>query len=344
MIEVRFAAVCVDIAETGGRAILGQSGEANMRRLDREDHNLRAALDWSLANDEAGLGLRILGAIWRWFQQRGRLREARALLAQLLASPSRGDIRIRISGLAAEGGLAYWMNDFPAARVAYEERLGLASMTGDQILEADAHYDLGFLSAVTQEGELLRAHEQLALDLYEAAGYEAGAIRARQALVLAVFLAGDYATALELEHLNLEVFRRTGSQFQIADSMTLQSGVYWRMGDPATSWLRVSDALRFFWDTDSASGLARALGMAAIIQISNGDGELGARIAGATYRLIREKGVMLAPVTVLHLPDPAELAAGRFGAERAAELLAEGEAIPIEEVVAEVLARPSLAS
>ena len=40
---------------------------------------------------------------------------------------SRPDVRIRIAALAAEGGLAYWMNDFAAARTAYEERLDLAS-------------------------------------------------------------------------------------------------------------------------------------------------------------------------------------------------------------------------
>jgi predicted ATPase/class 3 adenylate cyclase len=339
-IEARFAGVCADIAETAGRAILGQAGEANMRRLDREDRNLRAAIDFALANDEPDLGLRILGACWRWFQQRGRLREARAPLGQLLARPSRGDVRVRIAGLAAAGGLAYWMNDFPAARAAYEERIALAATTGDPILLADAHYDIGFLSMVAQEGELLRHHEQTALDLYTAAGHEAGVIRARQALVLAVFLAGEYETARDLENQNLAAFRGAGSHFQIADSMTLLSAIHWRLGEPASSWTRMTDGLRFFGEIDSASGLARVLGMAAIIQLSVGDPELGARVAGATYRLVRDKGVMLAPVKVLHLPDPADLAAERFGAERAAELLAEGEAIPIAEVIAGVLAAP----
>jgi len=339
--EARFAGVCVEIAEAAGRTLVGQEGEATLRRLDREDRNLRAAVDWALVNDELDLGLRIIGSIWRWFQQRGRLREARALLAQLLAGTSGGDVRIRIAGLAAEGGIAYWMNDFSAARIAYEERIGLASTMGDQVLMADAHYDIGFLSMVAGQSELLRSHEERAIELYKAAGREDGVIRARQALVLAVFLEGDYETARELEHQNLEGFRRTGSQFQVADSMTLLSGIEWRLGDPAAAWLRASEALRFFSGIDSASGLARALGMAAIIQLSNGDAELGARVAGATYRLVREKAVMLAPVKVLHLPDPADLAAERFGAERASGLLADGEAIPLGEMVAEVLATPT---
>ena len=79
-----------------------------------------------------------------------------------------------------------------------------------------------------------------------------------------------------------------------------------------------------FAANEDTSGLARALGMAAIILLSDGDAELGGRVAGATYRMVREKGVMLAPVKVLHLPDPAGLATERFGADRTAELLAEG--------------------
>ena len=338
--EESFAGECVGIAEAAGGAILGETGDVTMRRLDREERNLRAALDWAIARDDTDTGLRIIGQTWRWYQQRGRLREARGLLARLL-NASTVDRRVRIEGLAAEGSLAYWMNDFDAARSAYEERLELATASGDPILMADAHYDVGFLSMVANEGDLLREHEQRALDLYLAAGYEDGALRARQGLVLAVFLGGDYRRALDLETENLEAFSRKASKFEVADSLTLLSAIGWRLGDVALAWRRASEGLRFFWGTDSASGLVRNLGMAAIIQLSNGDAELGARIAGATYRLVREKGVMLAPVKVLHLPDPEGLAIERLGAERAAALLAEGEGLPVEDVVAIIFATPA---
>ncbi len=340
-VERRHAAVTAAIAEAAGAGILRAEGEASLRRLDREDHNVRAAIAWSLANDEPGLGLQLIGSIWRWFQQRGRLREGRALLAQLLARSSTVDPRVRIAGLAAEGGLAYWMDDFAAARADYEERLGLASAIGDPILMGDAHYDLGFLSMVAQEGEQLRDHEQQALELYAAAGHDDGVIRARQALVLGVFLAGDYAAALELEGQNLAAFRQTGSLFLAADSMTLLSAVHFRLGDPVTAWQRMVEGLQFFSVTDSASGLARGLGMASILLFRHGDPEFGARVAGATYELVREMGVMLAPVKVLHLPDPADLALECFGPERARELLAAGAAMPRSQVVADVLAAPA---
>jgi len=337
-VEARHAAVSAAIAEAAGQGIQSAAGETSLHRLDREDHNIRAAIDWSLAHDEGGSGLRIVGSTWRWYQQRGRLREGRALLAQLLAMPPHEDVRVRIAGLAAEGGLAYWMDDFAGAGKAYEERLALAISTGDAVLMADAHYDLGFLSMVAQEGVKLQEHEQLALELYGAAGRADGVIRARQALVLGVFLAGDFPGALELEMQNLDAYRKSGSPFQIADSMTLLSAVHFRLGDPATSWQRMAEGLQFFSANDSASGLARGLGMASIILLSHGDPEFGAVVAGATFELIREKGVMLAPVKVLHLPDPGDLAAERFGPARASELLAAGAATPLSKVIADVLA------
>jgi predicted ATPase/class 3 adenylate cyclase len=342
--EARHAALYADLAEAEGSRLLTPEAGRSLSRLDREQHNLRAALDWSLAHDEPGVGLRIVGSTWRWFQQRGHLREARGLLSELLSRSAAVDVRARIAGLAAEGGLAYWMNDFEAASAAYEERLGLAERTGDTILLADAHYDVGFMFGVARNAEKLREHEELAIELYAAAGREDGVLRARQGLVLGLFVNGDYAAAAQLEEQNLEGYRRTGSQFQVADSMTFLSGAYFRLDDPATAWQRLTEGLRFFAAADSASGLARSLGMASIILFRYGDPEVATRVAATAYKLIREKGVMLAPVKVLHLPDPAETAVERLGAERAAALLADEAAPPVDDAVGMVLAIPALAT
>ena len=339
-VEERFVAECVRIAERAGAVVLATGGEAATAVLDREERNLQAALDWSLAHDTPTYGLRIIGATWRWFQGRGQLREARSTLARLLERPSPLDPRVRISALAAAGGLAYWMRDFVAAGAAYEERLALAEDTGDPILTADAHYDLGFIGMVSQDDAMLRAHEERALELYTAAGHEDGALRTRQALVLSLFLGGEYERARELETLNLDVFRRAGSQEQVASSSTLLSAIEWRAGDVDNGWHRLMSALSLFHSLEHPPGLARTFGLASIMLLSGGPSELGARVAGATYRLVRERGLMLGPVHVLHLPEPSVLAEARFGRERAAELMAEGEAITTDELVTALAASP----
>ena len=338
-VEAQHAEAMANLAESMGPKILGPVGQSVIRRFDREQHNVRAAAAWALRTGNAAIGLRAVAPVWRWFQQRGHVREGRALLDELLQTPP-DDVRLHIDALAAVGGLAYWGDEFDPAGRAYEERLVLAEQTGDPILLADALYDIGFISMVAGDAKTLREREARAFDLYTAAGSINGIARARQALVLAMFLTGDYDEALELETRNLVDFRNAGSHYQVADSMTFHAGVYSRLGNPAKSWEYVQEGLRWFAENDNQSGIARALGMAAIVALRDGDAELGARAAGATYRIVEEKGVMLAPVRVLHFPDPRDLAIERFGKERAEELMRDGAAAPADEVIAEVLATP----
>jgi predicted ATPase/class 3 adenylate cyclase len=340
-VEARFVALCMEIATAAKARMLGAEAPTWLARLDVEDHNLRAAVDWSVAHGRPEDGLRIASSVWRWYHQRGRLREGRALIGDLLARPEPIDQRVRLEGLAAAGGLAYWLDDFAAARVAYEERLVLAEAIAEPSVLAEAHYDLTFIAVVEERADQLQLHGPLSVELFTQAGEPANAIRARQTLVLGTFLAGDYAEAARLAHLDLDAFRATGAELQVADSLTLLAACSWRAGDLEDGWEHLQGSLVIFAARDSASGLARVFGMAAIILLSESEPELGARIAGATYRLVREKGVMLAPVRVLHLPDPEGLARDRLGDARTDELLAEGDALPLDDVVAMLAGTPA---
>jgi predicted ATPase/class 3 adenylate cyclase len=345
VVEARHAAAIAELAESLGPAILSPTGGAAIARLDREQHNVRDALQWARTTGSTDVGLRIMGSLWRWFQQRGRIREARAELAQLLpVGPADQDPLLRIRALAAEGGLAYWASDHAAARAAYEERLALAEASGDAALLADAHYDIGFSCMVAKDVDGLRRHEQLAFDLYTQLGRKDGALRARQALVLGVYHGGDYARALELETVNLAEFRAGGSQYQIADSSTLHSAIYFQLGDAPASWEWMREGLRMFVAAQNPSGIVRGLGMAAILELAYGDPEVGARLTGTVYQLLREKGLMLAPVAVLHLPDPAVTAVERLGEARAQELQVAGAQDDLDAAIADVLARETVST
>ena len=337
-LRARHAEVMRGIAETLGGQILTAKGERALRSLDHEQHNLRAAVEWSLAAADPSIGLAVLGATWRWFQQRGRLREGRAWLADLLGMRGADvDSKVRIAALSADGGLAYWMEDFDGARAAYEERLELAEATGDTRLIADGSYDIGFLFVVAGDAEQLRRYETRSLELYRSLGDDAGVDRAEQALVLGAFLDGQYEPARKLSEGHLERFRERGSSFQIADTLTLLSAIEFRLDNPVGSWRRVTEGLSIFSERDAASGIARALGMAALLQVRHGDPELGARIAGATLELQRQKNVMIAPTRVLHLPEPAVLATERLGGDRAEALFAEGASLPIHDAIDMIL-------
>ncbi|MGH8927089.1 MAG: adenylate/guanylate cyclase domain-containing protein, partial [Acidimicrobiia bacterium] len=87
------------------------------RWLDRTeaDHdNLRAALSWAIEAGEATVAQRLTGAMWRFWQMRGYLREGRQRAEAALAEPG-GTAETLIIAQEAAGGLAYWQADMRAA-------------------------------------------------------------------------------------------------------------------------------------------------------------------------------------------------------------------------------------
>ena len=121
----------------------------------------------------------------------------------------------------------------------------------------------------------------------------------------------------------------------------MTSAIGWKVGDPVIAWGRLIEAIRIFSELDLTSGLARALGMASILQLRYGDPELGARIAGAAEELHMTQNVMIAPVKVLHLPDGGDMAVEVLGEERARRLMGAGAATPLVRVVEDILAAPT---
>ena len=81
----RHCAYYVELAEQAEQGALGRDTARWMRRRDAAQNNLRAAFEWSLARPgQAVLGLRLAGALLRYWQYRGYFGEGRQWCAQLL--------------------------------------------------------------------------------------------------------------------------------------------------------------------------------------------------------------------------------------------------------------------
>ncbi len=335
--ERRHATVFSDLAETAGVQLLEAGAERYLDLIDHAIHDLRQAMTWSLSSGDVEPGLRIVGSAWRWWQVRARLREGRDWAERLLAHPNAAaDSTGRLHALAAAGGLAYWSQDYPATRAAYEERLAIAERLGDRRELADAHYDLCFVGVVEQDLPLLRREAEQALALYEELGDRPGVARSRQSLVVAHFLAGDAATARQLEERNLADFRATQSWYRVADGLMLLGAIARLDGRPADALASAREALRSLPERVGGSTIG-ALGVIAIVEGESGDAERGARLAGAILAIQAETGEALAPVGVLHLPHPTDVVRERLGPDEAERLIAEGRSLSPEEAIAMAL-------
>jgi len=308
-VERRHATTFLAFVESAAPELLGEHGERWLGRIEDAQHDLRAAMRWSMAVGEPAIGLRIVYAMWRYFQQWSALREGREWARELLAHPAAaGDSRERVLGLAAAGGLAYWSQDAPGARAAYRERLEIAQRLDDPALLADAHYDIGFVDMMSRDAAGLRAHEEEALRLYEALGDGDGAIRARQGLVLVGILTGDMTSARDHERENLAAFRTTNQPYRVADSLTLLSTIELQTGDPANARALAHEALTIVGHRRLAGPTVGAIGSISLIDLAAGDRERGARLAGAADAIAARAQVTNALVEVLHMPDPVAVA------------------------------------
>src|SRR5918999_2166586 len=85
-----------DLAEEAELNLTGEDRVVWLDRLEADYDNLCAAMDWAERTGDASTGLRTAAAIWRFWQQRGRLSEGRARAQSLLGggrAPARGPPR-----------------------------------------------------------------------------------------------------------------------------------------------------------------------------------------------------------------------------------------------------------
>ncbi len=84
----RHAAYFLVLAEAAEAGLGGPGAPAWSARLERDHDNLRAAVAWSVERSDAVAALRLTGALWRFWAERGYLSEGRRWLRAALALPA----------------------------------------------------------------------------------------------------------------------------------------------------------------------------------------------------------------------------------------------------------------
>jgi predicted ATPase/class 3 adenylate cyclase len=145
------------LAEEAEPSLRGPAQVEILQRLDAEYANLRAALDWAVENGDAKLGLRICGAMWRFWQVRGLYREGREQVARVLAMPSAaGRSAERAQAEACAGRLAFYQTDFEAAGALFENALSIQRELNDKPAIAFSLVNLGMMAQARGNHALAR--------------------------------------------------------------------------------------------------------------------------------------------------------------------------------------------
>ena len=148
------------LAEQGASEQQGPEETVWLERLDLEHDNMRAALSWMLESEEAEPGLRLSGALWRFWWMRGNYIEGRRWLEEALAKDGRPSAA-RAKALEAVGWLADDQGDIDRAVAAAEEGLSLSARA-----KIESSVTASFLRMLGSAAYVHGDHEQAAR-LYE---------------------------------------------------------------------------------------------------------------------------------------------------------------------------------
>jgi predicted ATPase/class 3 adenylate cyclase len=321
---------------------LTRSPEAIDRVGDDHD-NFRVALAWAIETDAGALGLRLGFALWRFWQQRGHLREGREWFDRLLALPSAADrTAARAKGLTGAAGIAYWQNDYGAAQAWYAEAEEIIRGLDDPVWLADALYNSGTVAGLMEDMATVTAKldEGLAIGRRER---DDGIISTfLGAMGYMAFMGDDLVRARELLDETLAAAERGGERRPIAMGHHMVGQVARLEGrfDDAAEHYR--QALRFGHELGDAASLTEPLQGLAAVAIATGETERGVRLLGANDA-IRERLGGGPPPEWLRLGDP--LAEARLQLEQEAydRAWAAGQSMTVDDAVAEAFNHPGAA-
>ncbi len=338
-IRARHAEAYAALVEAMSPQLTGPGGAGSLDRLELDHDNIRAALDWAVDRDRAEVGLRILAAIWRFWQIRGHLHEAPVRAARILALPAAAEqpAMLRARAFGAAGSIAYWRGIPSEMHGYYSAALEEARRSSDRATIAQALYDFSFapdpdarLDAPFQIG-----YETLgeSLAIYRDLGDERGIANTNWALGVDAISRRDLAAARAYIDEALRAYRIIGDPFGTGWALHERALLLHGGGEDGPAEESAREAVRLFVEAGDVSAMVLLLLDLAAIARSTGRLER-ALILGAAATTLRERtGTDLALIGNWVEPDlvPPARPTGDPTAERAWD---RGVAMTVDEAVA----------
>jgi predicted ATPase len=278
----RHTAYFLGLAEQAEPNLTGPEAPMWLDRLTHEHDNIRAALRWSADTQDAEVGLRLAGAVWRFWQVRAHFREARVWFDELLALPSAsGPTAARAKGLTGLGGIAYWQGDYTAAERAYEEALSIYRELGDAKMTPHAVMNLSYMFPLRGDISGSRRLVEEAIDLFEAAGEMEEADRVRAEAGYYLMMEGDLARARPLLERSFRIAEESGDAFLTAGGHHVMGQLERLSGNLAEATAHYRTAIRMYRESGNDASMLEPLEALGSVASAEGNHERGVRLVGA---------------------------------------------------------------
>jgi predicted ATPase/class 3 adenylate cyclase len=300
-IERRHAAVFLALVNQARTQLSGADQRRWLGVLERDHDNIRVAMDRSVAAADAPTAIGIGFGMWRYWQKRGHLAEAKRRLEFVAGQPwSRDDPVLRARLMEALGGVGWWMGDADTLKRSYDEALEIWQKIGDKREIANALYNHSFGYAVTldpveADPERIGFGEQEeALRIYREIGDKQGEANVLWGLGNYIYFRDGAGDGIPKFEESLAIFRQIGDRTMEAWALHMLGSSRVRIGDVDEGEHEIEDALRLFHASGDIAGITLAIDDLASVAVARGNLPRAARLWGAARALSSAGGILLA--------------------------------------------------
>ncbi len=194
----------LNLAERSADEVRGPNQEAWLTRFEREQGNLRVALESAFEDACSGAALRLTAGLVPFWEAHGHLTEGLRWLREALTLPSNpAKPGLRMSAMLGAGRLSFFsdhslVSQYTEAEELTTESLRLARELGDEPAIAAALSHLGMIHRLQRDAEISRACLEDALIRYRNLGDEHGVMLAMLNLASTTIMLGDDVEATRL--------------------------------------------------------------------------------------------------------------------------------------------------
>lgn len=289
-ISERHARFFLDLVERAAPELNGDDQAIWLRRLEEEQGNIRAALRWAPEHSPE-LGLRLVGALWLFWEIRGYLSETRHLVAELLSHPNTlAHTSDRARALHTAGNLADTQGDYEAALAYYNESLAIYRELGDSRSAARPLNGLGLVSFGQGDFATARSFLEESLAIKRELADPSSISIALNNLGLVAHSQRDYRTARAYLQESLAIDRDLKDKDAVATSLVNLGAVALDDGSYDEARLLFMEGLALFNEVGDTRGIADSLENLVGLASQAGDFERAPVLGGAAEALREEIG------------------------------------------------------
>jgi predicted ATPase/class 3 adenylate cyclase/Tfp pilus assembly protein PilF len=284
-------------------------------RLEDDHDNIRAALEWAcepadIGSDEAieaaEVGLRIVGAIWRFWYVKGLYGEGRELVQRAVSAweafeaaaqgrsvsafTLRGIRGSKAKALHGEGTLAFRQGEYSSARSLQEAALELGRAIGDKQTVANSLNVLGHLAS--DQGDYPAAHAlyEESVALRRELGDKWGIANSSLNLGVLAAIQGDYPAARARYEESLALQRELGDKSGVAASLSNLGTIAVVNGDFPAARARYEESLALQRELGDKWGVTMILSNLGNVAADQGDYPTARAMYEESLALRREIG------------------------------------------------------